>query len=154
MKDSYVLLEIIPSHSNSSKGIIVQIQALKIKSFQIVKRFDYRLNEKLVLNDDLKSIISYDKEMFKYVNSYEKMMEDFEKFVGKNELVFLDDCYTYSYLKNLCDRNGYMYLLEYFNMTYSPDIYDRLIEKYHLEATNHFVDLLYESIIGESNNKE
>ena len=41
----------------------------------------------------------------------------------------------------------------YLNMEYSTDVFDKIIEKYNLEPSDHLVDLLYEAIIYEGNNK-
>ena len=38
-------------------------------------------------------------------------------------------------------------------MEYSLDIFEQIIKKYQLEPSNHLVDLLYEAIIYEGNNK-
>ena len=35
----------------------------------------------------------------------------------------------------------------------SDDVFDKLMKKYNLEPSNHLVDLLYESIINDSNKK-
>ena len=36
-------------------------------------------------------------------------------------------------------------------MTHSYNVINEIIEKYHLEPSNHLLDLLYEAIIYESN---
>ena len=41
----------------------------------------------------------------------------------------------------------------YLNMTHSYDVFNQIIKKYNLAPSNHLVDLLYEAIIYESNNK-
>ena len=62
----YIIVEIIPSHSNSKVGIIVQVQSLKIRDDKIIDRLDLRVKEDLINNQDLLKMISYDKEMFIY----------------------------------------------------------------------------------------
>ena len=39
-------------------------------------------------------------------------------------------------------------------MEHSYDVFNKIIKKYNLEPSNHLVDLLYEAIIYESNNKQ
>ena len=39
-------------------------------------------------------------------------------------------------------------------MEHSYDVFNKIMKKYNLEPSNHLVDLLYEAIIYESNNKE
>ena len=67
-KDKYIIVEIIPTHSKSTKGFIAQISALKLDGIKLIDRFDYRVKDELIENDDLKQLISYDKNMFTYVN--------------------------------------------------------------------------------------
>ena len=39
-------------------------------------------------------------------------------------------------------------------MDFSDDVIEEVIDKYKLEPSNYIVDLLYEALIFESNNKE
>ena len=64
LEDKYIIVEIIPTSSDSKKGIIAQLSALKLKGIKLIDRFDYRVNDKLVDNKDLLEIISYDKDNF------------------------------------------------------------------------------------------
>mgnify|MGYP006908923194 CR=1 FL=1 len=74
LPNSYVIVEIIPSHSNAKCGFLVQLQALKIKDDKIIDRLDYRINEKYLENEDLLKMVSYDKEMFTYVDEKDKIL--------------------------------------------------------------------------------
>ena len=89
----YIIVEIIPSHSNSKNGFIVQLQALKIKEDKIVGRLDLRVDEKLINNPDLLNIVSYDKDMFTYYSDKETIMQEFIKFIGKDKLLIIDNYY-------------------------------------------------------------
>ena len=40
-------------------------------------------------------------------------------------------------------------IFKYLNLDMSDDVFDRLVNKYNLEASNYLVDLLYEAIIKE-----
>ena len=51
-KDKYIIVEVIPTHSDSTKGTIAQISALKLDGIKLVDRFDYRLKDELIDNDD------------------------------------------------------------------------------------------------------
>ena len=77
LKDEYIIVEIIPSHSNSKLGFICQLQALKIKENKIIDRLDLRVKEDLINNPDLLRMISYDKEMFTYVDDKNNIMKEF-----------------------------------------------------------------------------
>lgn len=58
-KDKYIIVEIIPTHSDSEKGFIAQISALKLNGIILEDRFDYRVKPQFIENEDLKEIISY-----------------------------------------------------------------------------------------------
>lgn len=147
MNEEYIVMELIPSHSNADKGIIVQIQALKIKNLKLVERFDYRVDESLVDNSDLLKMISYDKDMFKYSDTEEYLVKKFKKFIGKDKLLIIDNFYTRGYLKNI--KNKKESIFSYLNIEYSNDVFDKIKKKYNLEDTNHLVDLLYEALLME-----
>jgi DNA polymerase III alpha subunit (gram-positive type) len=147
----YIIVEIIPSHSNSKYGFIVQLQALKIKEDKIVDRLDLRVNEDLINNQDLINMISYDEEMFTYVNDKEDILKDFIKFINKDKLLIIDNYYTLDYLSKI--KNKKESVFKYLNLELSDDVFDKIIKKYKLEPSNHLVDLLYEAIIFEKESK-
>ena len=149
-KDEYIILEIIPSHSNYKLGEIVQISALKIKGLKLIDRFDFRIDESLITNLDLKNILSYDKEMFTYTKNSLELKKEFKKFIENRPLLIIDNFYTKEYLKEF--NNYQESIFKYLNLEFSDDIFDIIIKKYNLEPTNHLVDLLYESLIFENNN--
>ena len=150
LKKKYVILELIPSHSNSEIGTIVQLQALKLDGIKLVDRFDYRLDDSLIENIDLKTLISYDKEMFNYVKDKDIIIEEFRKWVSKLPLLVIDNYYTLDYLKDI--KNKKESIFKYLSLELSDDVFDKIVDKYDLEPSNHLVDLLYEAIIKESNN--
>ena len=145
----YIIVEIIPSHSNSKYGFIVQLQALKIKDDKIIGRLDLRVNEDLINNPDLVNMISYDEEMFTYVNDKEDILKDFIKFIGKDKLLIIDNYYTLDYLNKI--KNKKESVFKYLGLELSDDVFDKIINKYKLEPSNHLVDLLYEAIVFEKN---
>ncbi|MBQ8472263.1 MAG: hypothetical protein IJ501_02025 [Bacilli bacterium] len=149
-KDKYIILELIPSHSKSEFGEIIQLQALKLEGLKLISRFDYRLDENKIDNKDLKDIVSYDKESFKYVSSSKKILNEFKKFSDGLPLLIIDNDYTKDYLKTL--TNSKESIFKYLNLDMSDDVFSKIISKYKLEPSNHFVDLLYEALIKESNN--
>ena len=148
-KDKYIIVEIIPTHSDSEKGFIAQISALKLNGIVLEDRFDYRVEPKLIENEDLKQIISYDKEMFQYVDNTVFIIEKFKQWAKDYPLLIIEESYTPSYLKELKNQKELIY--PYLDMDYSLDIFERIIKKYSLEPSNHLVDLLYEAIIMEGN---
>ena len=147
LKKKYVILELIPSHSNSEIGTIVQLQALKLDGIKLVDRFDYRLDDSLIENIDLKTLISYDKEMFNYVKDKDIIIEEFRKWVSKLPLLVIDNYYTLDYLKDI--KNKKESIFKYLSLELSDDVFDKIVDKYDLEPSNHLVDLLYEAIIKE-----
>lgn len=150
-KDEYVIVEIIPTHSQAEKGYIAQLSALKLKGLKLLDRFDYRLKDEWVKNEDIKNMIQYDKKSFTYVNNPYFIPEKFKSWVKKLPILILEDSYTLDYLKELDNKKELIY--PYLNMTHSYDVFNQIIKKYNLAPSNHLVDLLYEAIIYESNNK-
>ena len=147
----YIIVEIIPSHSNAKVGFVAQLQALKIKEDKIAGRLDLRVKEDLINNPDLLNMISYDKEMFTYVDDKNNIMKEFKKFIGKDKLLIIDNFYTIDYLSNISNKKESVF--KYLGLELTDDVFDKLIAKYQLEPSNHLVDLLYEAIIFEKESK-
>ena len=145
----YVIVEIIPNHSNANVGFIVQLQALKINNDQIIKRLDLRVNDELIDNPDLLNMISYDKDMFTYTSEKDTILKEFIKFIDKDKLLIIDNYYTLDYLKNISNKKESVF--KYLDLELSDDVFDKLIKKYKLESSNHLVDLLYEALMFEKN---
>lgn len=150
-KDKYIIVEIIPNHSNYQKGKICQIQALKINKLKLEDRFDYRLNDDIVNNITVLNQIKYDSNMFKYTDNYEKMLKDFKKWSYNYPLLILEDKYTLGYLKYLKNKKELVY--PYLNLKHHVNVFDDIMDKYSLHPSNHLVDLIYEALINESNSK-
>lgn len=147
----YIILEIIPSTSKRETGNILQIQALKLNGLKLISRFDYRLDIP-VNNSDLLNMISYDKENFTYVKDEVQLIKEFKDFIKDLPLLIIDNSYTLDYLDEF--NNSKESIFKYLNLEYSLDIFDKIITKYNLEPSNNLVDLLYEALIYESNNKK
>ena len=150
-KDEYIIVEVIPTHSDSEKGIIAQIRALKLKGIKLKERFDYRVTNKYIENEDIKNMISYDKDMFTYVNNPVFIKEKFKQWAKNYPLLLIEESYTKDYLKDLNNKKELVY--PYLQLDYSLDIFERIMKKYSLKPSNHLVDLIYEAIIYEGNNK-
>ena len=150
-KDKYIILEIIPSHSDSKKGIILQIQALKLKGLELLDRFDYRVNEELIDNQDILDMLSYDKDSFIYLDNPKVMIDKLKEFIEDLPLLIIDNQYTLDYLKEI--ENKKESIFKYLNLEINDDVFSLIIDKYKLEPSNHLVDLLYEALIYESNKK-
>ena len=74
-------------------------------------------------------------------------MKEFIKFIGKDKLLIIDNYYTLDYLKDIKNKKDSVF--KYLGLELSDDVFDKVIDKYKLEPSNHFVDLLYEAIIFE-----
>lgn len=147
--EKYIILEIIPTATKD--GDVVQLSALKIHDLKLIDRFDYRLNENKIPYRDLVKMISYDKDKFIYKNSTKKIMSAFKKWCKNYDLLIIDNSYTLNYLEEINNKKESVF--KYLNMEYNDNIIDEVIEKYKLEPSNYIVDLLYEALIYESNNK-
>ena len=148
----YVILEIIPTSLNPDIGEVIQLSALKINDLNLIDRFDYRIIDDRVPLDSLKELISYDKDKFIYKETTQEIMEDFSNWIEDIPLLIIDNAYTENYLKNI--KNTRESIFNHLNMSYSDDVIGKVIQKYSLEDSNYIVDLLYEALIYESNNKE
>ena len=149
-RDKYIIVEIIPTSSKASTGFIAQISALKLDGLKLIDRFDYRVDDKFLKNNDIKKIINYDNDMFNYVDNIYFIKEKFKSWVKDYPLLLVEESYTKDYLKELDNKKELVY--KYLDMDYSLDIFDRIIKKYNLVPSNHLVDLIYEAIIYENNN--
>lgn len=145
----YVILEIIPTNSDPKKGDIAQISALKLDGFKLIDRFDYRLDKDKINVFDILKIINYDNDKFKYLSSTRKIKKEFKKFIGHLPLLIIDNSYTYKYLEEF--NNEKIPVFDYLNLKLSDTVFDEMIKKYNLEASNYLVDLLYEALIMEYN---
>ena len=151
MDGKYVILELIPEAKTPDKGNLVQLSALKLNRLELIDRFDYRLDINKVTNPYVKEMVKYDVESFNYVDSSKKILSEFKKFIGKLDLVIIDNDYTNNYLSEI--KNKKVSISQLLNMDYSDEFIDEVIKKYNLEPSNYIVDLLYEALIYESNNK-
>ena len=143
----YIIVEIIPSHSDYKIGYIIQLQALKIKDNKIIERLDLRVNENLIENEDLLKMVCYDKDIFTYVNDKNIILNEFINFIDKDKLLIIDNEYTKDYLKTIENKKENVF--DYLDLEMTSDVFDKLISKYKLEPSNHLVDLLYEAIVFE-----
>ena len=150
-KDKYIIVEIIPTYSKAEKGFITQLSALKLEGIKLLDRFDYRVKDNLIENEDVKRMIQYDKKSFTYVNNTYFILEKFKQWSKDYPLLLIEDTYTMDYLKELENKKELIY--PHIHMDYSEDVFQKIIEKYKLEWSDHLVDLLYEAIIYEGNNK-
>ena len=150
-KDKYIIVEVIPTHSKSDEGFIAQISALKLNGIQLEDRFDYRVDNRHIENEDLKNINKYDKEMFTYVDNIYFIIEKFKRWAKDYPLLIIEDTYTKDYLKELDNSMELVY--PYLNLEFSQNVFNEIMDKYKLQPSNHLVDLVYEAIIYEGNNK-
>lgn len=151
-KDKYIIVEIIPTHSDPEKGFIAQLSALKLEGIKLVDRFDYRVKDKYIENQDIKNMIKYDKKNFNYVDNIYFIIEKFKQWSKDYPLLLLEENYTKKYFTELKNKQELVY--PYLNLEYEPNIFDKIIDKYKLELSDHLVDLVYEAIIYEGNNKK
>ncbi len=149
-KDKYIIVEIIPTHSQKDKGFIAQISALKLEGITLLDRFDYRVEDRFVTNPDLRDMIQYDKKSFTYVDNIYFILEKFKQWSKGFPLVLMDDTYTPRYLEELDNHKEMIY--PHLDLDFTEDVFERIKEKYNLQPSDHLVDLLYEAIIYEGNN--
>ena len=147
--EKYIIIEIIPTTSKRETGDIAQISALKLNGLSLLDRFDYRINKDKINNPSILEIISYDDDLFTYLNSTDELIEEFKNWSEDLPILILDNDYTKDYLKDL--NNKKISISKYLNKEYTDNFIDELIEEYNLEPSNYIVDLLYESLINKNN---
>ena len=150
-KEKYIIVEVIPTHSDNEKGFIAQISALKLDGIKLEDRFDYRVDDKFIENDYLRELIQYDKKQFTYVNNIYFIIEKFKQWAKDYPLLLLEEEYTKKYLSEMDNHKELVY--PYFDLEFDNEIFNKIIDKYHLQHTEHLVDLVYEAIIYEGNKK-
>lgn len=143
----YIILEIIPTALDPNKGDIAQLSALRIDGTKLEGRFDYRLDKTLIQIPEILDMTNYDNDDFKYVKRTKTIINNFKKFIEDLPLLIIDNEYTINYLKDI--KNGKESIFKYFDIEVSNDSFNKLMNKYNLEPSNHFVDLLYEALIKE-----
>ena len=151
-KDKYIIVEIIPTYRTKDKGFIAQISALKLNGIKLEDRFDYRVEDHLIDNLDVLNMIQYDKHMFTYVDNIYFIPEKFKRWCKDYPLILIENSYTLDYLSEIENKKELVY--PYLGMKYDPDAFVKIMEKYKLEPSNHLVDIIYEAIIYEGNNKK
>ncbi|MBQ4030984.1 MAG: hypothetical protein II625_04445 [Bacilli bacterium] len=147
-KDKYIILEIIPTALHPSRGDIIQFSAIKLEGLNLLERFDYRLNEDNIELDEFKKLIDFDKEAFKYLDSTDAILKEFNNWSENLPLLIIDNRYTNNFLESLNNKKEPItkYLEEEYD-EYQDQLIENLIKKYELEPTNYIVDILYESLI-------
>jgi len=151
-KDKYIIVEVIPTHINKEKGIIAQISALKLDGIKLIDRFDYRVEDRLIDNMDVLRMVQYDKKSFTYVNNVYFIIEKFKRWAKDLPLLLIEDTYTLDFLSELDNKKELVY--PYLDLKKEPDVFEKIVKKYNLELSDHLVDLIYEAIIYEGNNKK
>lgn len=151
MKEKYIILELIPTAVDPKKGDIIQLSALKLDGLELISRFDYRIKDEYVPLTEMLDMISYDKDKFTYKETTKEILADFEKWIEDYQLLILNNTYTLNYLNDI--SNIKKDISSYLDIPYTDDIIDMVMKKYNLEPSNYIVDLLYEALIYESNNK-
>lgn len=151
-KDKYIIVDIIPTHSDSNKGFIAQLSALKLDGIKLLDRFDYRVKDELIGIPDIMNLMTYDKDQFTYVDNIYFIIEKFKRWAEDYPILLMEENYTPGYLSELDNKKELIY--PYLDMEYSLDVIERIMDKYKIEPTNHLVDILYEAIIFHGDKKE
>lgn len=144
----YIILEIIPTAIDPKKGELAQLSALKLDGLKLIDRFDYRLVDDKINNNDIINMISYDNDLFTYVNTTRTILSRFKKWIEDYDLLIIDNLYTRNYLEKI--KNSKESVFKYLDMECSDDVIEKMIDKYKLQPSNHIVDLIYEALIFET----
>ena len=85
------------------------------------------------------------------MGSTNELLAEFEKWSNNLPIYILDNDYTNNFLSSI--PNQKKSIAEVLGMEYTDDFIEQVLKKYHLEPSNYIVDLLYEAIIYNSNEK-
>lgn len=147
-----IILELVPTSSNPATGEVVQLSAIKVSGYNIVGRFDFRINKSKITNPDLAALFSYDELDFTIANSSHQLMQAFKLWAQTCPLLIIDNAYTSAYLSHYKITNPASSVFTFLNTTYHDGIIEELIQKYNLAPSNYIVDLLFEALLYENNN--
>lgn len=153
MKNTSIILELIPTSSNPIRGEVVQLSAIKIEDYKLIDRFDYRLNPDKIALKDLVQLTSYDKSDFVYKQTSAEIMKDFNLWANNAELLILQDAFTQNYLTHYNITNPQSWVLQKLNLSHHDLVFEEILQKYNLAPSNYLVDILFEALIWESNNQ-
>lgn len=149
----YIILEIVPSSLYAEKGEVLQLSAIKLNGFALIDRFDKRIVAEKVPFAELEKLISYDKEQFVYKNTSKEIMETFKNWIEDYNLLYINNAFTENYLNYYDVTNNKQPVFELLHMEYSDNVVEKMLEKYNLQPSNYVVDLIFEALINEENNK-
>ena len=97
-------------------------------------------------------MISYDKDNFIYTDNPDLILSEFKKWSGDLPIMLIEKDYTKEYLASLNNKMELVY--PYLEVEYNYDVFNTIMNKYQIEASNYLVDIIYEAIILESNNEK
>ena len=97
-------------------------------------------------------MISYDKDNFIYTDNPDLILSEFKKWSGDLPIMLIEKDYTKEYLVSLNNKMELVY--PYLEVEYNYDVFNTIMNKYQIEASNYLVDIIYEAIILESNNEK
>lgn len=141
--NKYVIVEIIPTTRKKDTGNIAQLAALKIDN-DIVSSINLRLNKEKIQIPDILNMINYDNDNFEYLNSTSKILEKFKKWSKGYKLIIIPNDYTLDYLSDL--DNEKISICEIFNIEFSDNIINYIVNKYNLQLNNDIVGIIYKAI--------
>ena len=131
---------------NARENLVSEIKKRKFKRILVVS------DENLVNNKDLLEMISYDKDNFIYTDNPDLILSEFKKWSGDLPIMLIEKDYTKEYLASLNNKMELVY--PYLEVEYNYDVFNTIMNKYQIEASNYLVDIIYEAIILESNNEK
>ena len=79
------------------------------------------------------------------------LIKKFKEWIEDLPILLIENDYTKDYLKDINNRMELVY--PYLNVDYNYDVFNTIMAKYQIAHSNYLVDIIYEAIIAESNNK-
>lgn len=141
--DKYVIVEIIPTTRFKNTGDIAQLCAIKCDN-DIISNLNLRLELEKIQIPDILNMVNYDIDKFEYLNTTNKIINKFKKFIKDYKLIIIPNEYTLDYLSDL--DNEKISVCEILKIKFSDNLINDIVSSYNLNQNDEIVEIMYKAI--------
>ncbi|MBO5095297.1 MAG: hypothetical protein J6B98_00270 [Bacilli bacterium] len=141
--DKYVIVEIIPTTRFKNTGDIAQLCAIKCDN-DIISNLNLRLELEKIQVPDILNMVNYDIDKFEYLNTSNKIINKFKKFIKDYKLIIIPNEYTLDYLSDL--DNEKISICEILKIKFSDNLINDIVSSYNLNQNDEIVEIMYKAI--------
>lgn len=141
--DKYVIVEIIPTTRFKNTGDIAQLCAIKCDD-DIISNLNLRLELEKIQVPDILNMVNYDIDKFEYLNTSNKIINKFKKFIKDYKLIIIPNEYTLDYLSDL--DNEKISICEILKIKFSDNLINDIVSSYNLNQNDEIVEIMYKAI--------